>query len=228
MNYTDYIVSETDLAKIPAIECVYPLTAGLSGKILNKAVRIGIEKMPILPEWQDPAMTKRERWPDFQTALKTLHNPENEEDLQKTRLAKQRLAYDEMLANQLALSLVRQNMRRVAGRSIHGDGKIRKAVRDALPFSLTKAQIKVLKEINADMDSELRMLRLVQGDVGSGKTMVALFYNCMRLDIADNNMKAELCASILGNEFSEIGTGTNRIAFLHNGVVVKVALDRRG
>ena len=60
------------------------------------------------------------------------------------------------------------------------------------------------------------------------KTMIALFHNCMRLDIADNNVKAELCASILGNEFSEIGTGTNRIAFLHNGVVVKVALDRRG
>ena len=199
MTHPDYIVPETDLAKIPAIECVYPLTAGLSGKILNKAVRIGIEKMPILPEWQDPTMVKRERWPDFQTALKTLHCPENEEDLQKTRLAKQRLAYDEMLANQLALSLVRQNMRRIAGRSIHGDGKIRKAVLNALSFSLTNSQIKVLKEINADMDSELRMLRLVQGDVGSGKTMVALF---AMLNAVEAGSQAALMAptDILANQ----------------------------
>lgn len=175
------------------------LTAGLSGKILNKAVRIGIEKMPDLPDWQDPAMTKREGWPDFQSALKIIHCPQNEDDLKKIKAAKQRLAYDELLANQLALALVRRNMRRVAGRAIHGDGKIRKAVLDALPFSLTSAQIRVLKEINADMDSPLRMLRLVQGDVGSGKTMVALF---AMLNAVEAGAQAALMAptDILANQ----------------------------
>lgn len=199
MTHPDYIVSETELNKIPEIECIYPLTAGLSGKILNKAVRIGIEKMPVLPDWQDPAMTKREGWPDFQSALKIIHCPQNEDDLQKIKAAKQRLAYDELLANQLALALVRRNMRRVAGRSIHGDGKIRKAVLDALPFSLTGAQVRVLKEINADMDSPLRMLRLVQGDVGSGKTMVALF---AMLNAVETGAQAALMAptDILANQ----------------------------
>ena len=199
MLHPDYIVSETELDKIPEIECVYPLTAGLSGKILNKAVRIGIEKMPDLPDWQDPAMTKREGWPDFQSALKIIHCPQNEDDLKKIKAAKQRLAYDELLANQLALALVRRNMRRVAGRAIHGDGKIRKAVLDALPFSLTSAQIRVLKEINADMDSPLRMLRLVQGDVGSGKTMVALF---AMLNAVEAGAQAALMAptDILANQ----------------------------
>lgn len=199
MTHPDYIVSETELDKIPEIECVYPLTAGLSGKVLNKAVRIGIEKMPVLPEWQDPAMTKREGWTDFLTALKTLHCPKDEGDLEKTKPAKQRLAYDELLANQLALALVRHKMRRVSGRSTHGNGEIRKAILKALPFSLTSAQIRVLKEINADMDSPLRMLRLVQGDVGSGKTIVALF---AMLNAVEAGAQAALMAptDILANQ----------------------------
>ncbi len=199
MPHPDYIVSETEFGKIPQIECVYPLTAGLSGKILNKAVRTAIEKMPVLPDWQDPAMTEREGWTDFQTALKTVHFPQTDADLQNCRSAKQRLAYDELLANQLALALVRRSLRRVAGRSIHGNGKIRKAVLDALPFSLTGAQIRVLKEINADMDSPLRMLRLVQGDVGSGKTMVALF---SMLNAVETGAQAALMAptDILANQ----------------------------
>ena len=175
MTHPDYIVPESEVYKIPAIECVYPLTAGLSGKLLNKAIRAGIEKTPLLPEWQDPAMTKREGWQDFKTALKIIHCPENEKDLKETPLAKQRLAYDELLANQLALALVRNNMRRLGGRRICGNGQIRQSVLKMLPFALTNAQIRVLKEINKDMDSPLRMLRLVQGDVGSGKTLVALF-----------------------------------------------------
>ena len=199
MTHPDYIVSETELDKIPEIECVYPLTAGLSGKVLNKAVRIGIEKMPVLPEWQDPAMTKREGWTDFLTALKTLHCPKDERDLEKTKPAKQRLAYDELLANQLALALVRHKMRRVSGRSTHGNGEIRKAILKALQFSLTSAQIRVLKEINADMDSPLRMLRLVQGDVGSGKTIVALF---AMLNAVEAGAQAALMAptDILANQ----------------------------
>lgn len=175
MTHPDYIVPVTEADKIPAIECIYPLTAGLSGKILNKSVRIALERIPDLPEWLDPAMVKREGWPGFKEALRTVHIPENEGDLQKTAKAKERLAYDELLANQLALALVRKSMRRLPGRSLKGSGEIRKVVLDALPFSLTNAQKRVIKEINDDMASSSRMLRLVQGDVGSGKTIVALF-----------------------------------------------------
>ena len=199
MTHPDYIVPETELENIPKIECIYPLTAGLSGKVLNKAIRTTLGKLPFLPEWQDPAMTKREKWPDFQTALKALHAPENESDLQQTTASKQRLAYDELLANQLALALVRKKMRKKAGRSINGSGKIRKVILDTLPFSLTQSQINVIKEINADMESSMRMLRLVQGDVGSGKTMVALF---AMLNAVETGAQAALMAptDILANQ----------------------------
>lgn len=199
MTHPDHIVSETELGNIPKIECVYPLTAGLSGKVLNKAIRATLEKLPILPDWQDPAMTKRENWPDFQTALKILHAPENDSDLQQTALSKQRLAYDELLANQLALALVRKKMRKSAGRKINGCGEIRKAILDALPFSLTSAQNKVIKEINADMGDATRMLRLVQGDVGSGKTIVALM---AMLNAVETGAQAALMAptDILANQ----------------------------
>lgn len=145
MTHPDYIVSVTNFDKIPKIECVYPLTAGLSGKILNKAIRTEIEKIPDLPEWQDPEMIKREGWPSFNQALRFVHIPENESDLSKISLSKTRLAYDELLANQLALALVRKNMRRLAGRSIVGNSTIRKQILNGLGFSLTRAQIRVLK-----------------------------------------------------------------------------------
>lgn len=175
MTHPDYIVPLSDADKIPAIECVYPLTAGLSGKILNKSMRIALERVPDLPEWLDPAMAEREGWDAYKPSLKIVHMPEDETDLKRTIPAKKRLAYDELLANQVALAIVRKNMRKLPGRSIHGDGRLRRAILKSLPFELTGAQKRVIQEINADMDASSRMLRLVQGDVGSGKTIVALF-----------------------------------------------------
>lgn len=175
MLHPDYIVPVTESEKIPAIECVYPLTAGISGKTLNKAVRTALEKAPALPEWQDAEMMRRENRESFSASMKTLHMPENESDLAKSGTARARLAYDELLANQLALCLVRRNMRRLPGRSVKAAGNLRNAVLKSLPFSLTSAQRRVISEIDEDMAAPSRMLRLVQGDVGSGKTIVALF-----------------------------------------------------
>ena len=199
MLHPDYIVPAAEFDKIPKIENIYPLTAGLSGKVLNKAVRTALERLPFLPEWQDPAMTKREGWESFSDALRTVHIPQNEDDLKKIGTAKERLAYDELLANQLALAIVRKSMRKASGRSIKGNGKIRKAVLDSLQFSLTNAQNRVLQEINADMEAPLRMLRLVQGDVGSGKTVVALF---AMLNAVEAGCQAALMAptDILANQ----------------------------
>lgn len=174
MAHPDYIVPPERRGDLPMLEPVYPLTAGLSGKVLLKATRQAVERVPDVVEWQDAAWLKSRGWPDFKTALARLHKPDDAQDVSNGAPPWQRLAYDELLAGQLALGLVRQNIRAQRGRSISGDGSIRDRIVTALPFKLTNSQIAALKEISADLAADHRMLRLLQGDVGSGKTVVAL------------------------------------------------------
>jgi len=174
MSHPDYIVPPEARADLPMLEPVYPLTAGLSGKVLLKAVRGALEVVPELPEWQEPAWLKGRGWPDLKGALTRLHHPIEPEDVSAGSAPWQRLAYDELLAGQLALALVRQSFKKQAGRSVVGDGHIRARIADALPFALTNSQRQALKEIEQDISAPFRMLRLLQGDVGSGKTVVAL------------------------------------------------------
>ncbi|MGE3626599.1 MAG: ATP-dependent DNA helicase RecG, partial [Hyphomicrobiales bacterium] len=174
MAHPDHVVAPAELASLPLIEPVYPLTAGLSGKVLLKATAQALERVPALPEWQDPAWLARRKWPDFATALRAVHRPASTANLDAGDPARQRLAFDELLANQLALALVRRRMKKAAGRSLRGDGRYREAISAALPYTLTNAQQQALEEIEADMAAPERMLRLLQGDVGSGKTAVAL------------------------------------------------------
>jgi ATP-dependent DNA helicase RecG len=173
MAHPDYVLPPGREAEMPAFEPVYALTAGLSAKAMAKAVRGALAKVPDLPEWIDPAYRKIQGWPPFAAALKTAHAPTTEADLRPDTPARARLAFDEMLANQLALMLVRQHMRAVHGRALKGDGRLKAKALAALPFALTPGQTAALNEIEADMASETRMLRLLQGDVGSGKTVVA-------------------------------------------------------
>ena len=130
--------------------------------------------MPTLPEWQEAAWLKERGWPDIKTALSRLHRPQEAPDVSAGSPPWQRLAYDELLAGQLALALVRQSFKQQPGRSVVGDGRIRARIADALPFALTNSQRQALKEIAQDISAPFRMLRLLQGDVGSGKTVVAL------------------------------------------------------
>jgi ATP-dependent DNA helicase RecG len=174
MTHPDYIVAPEARADLPLLEPVYPLTAGLSGKVLMKAARQALERVPELPEWQDPAWLAQRGWPDARTALLRLHRPEEAQDVSPASPPWQRLAYDELLAGQLALALVRQSLKSQAGRRVAGDGSVRGRISDALPYSLTNSQRQALKEIAEDMGAPHRMLRLLQGDVGSGKTVVAL------------------------------------------------------
>ena len=174
MAHPDYIAKPEEAAEIAGVEAVYPLTAGLMLKTLRKAVRGALERLPELPEWQDAAWLARQRWPSFREALESVHAPQSETDLLPLTPARQRLAFDELLANQLALALIRAHQKRQSGRVIRGDGRLRALAEGALPFALTNAQRMSLAEISADMDSDKRMLRLLQGDVGSGKTVVAL------------------------------------------------------
>ncbi len=174
MAHPDHVGTPAERDKLQAVEPVYPLTQGLSLKVLSKAIGAALPLAPDLPEWLDPAFRKKHSWPAWRESLETLHSPETEDDLSPETPARCRLAYDELLANQLALALVRAHMRRQRGRSTTGTGVLRNKVLAALPWRLTNSQSRALDEITADMASDARMHRLLQGDVGSGKTVVAL------------------------------------------------------
>ena len=174
MAHPDYVVAPQEAAGFPLHEPVYGLTEGLTARPMAKAVRGALEKLPVLPEWQDPAFVKQRKWDDFGAALEIAHGPAHDSDLEPSTPARQRLAYDELLANQLALLLIRANLRGGKGRTISGTGKLKALAVAALPFALTDPQLAALAEIEQDMKSDKRMLRLLQGDVGSGKTVVAL------------------------------------------------------
>jgi len=172
MAHPDHVVAPGE--SFPLHEPVYALTEGLASRVMTKAVRGALEKVPVVPEWQDPAFLKQRKWDTFGAALEAAHNPVHDTDLEPTTAARQRLAYDELLANQLALLLIRANLRGEKGRVVSSAGKLKALAMAALPFALTDPQLEVLGEIEKDMASEKRMLRLLQGDVGSGKTIVAL------------------------------------------------------
>ncbi|ASP32903.1 ATP-dependent DNA helicase RecG [Labrenzia sp. VG12] len=174
MVHPDYSLKPEEAAEMPAIEPVYPLTGGLAAKTLQKAVRAAVERLPNLPEWLDDAYLRQNSWPDFAEALTTLHAPKEQQDIDPASPFMQRLAYDELLASQLALAMVRAHMRTLGGVARQPKGDLQRAVIGALPFQLTGSQSKAIEEINEDLAKPVRMLRLLQGDVGAGKTVVAL------------------------------------------------------
>jgi ATP-dependent DNA helicase RecG len=174
MVHPDRVVSEAELDKLPPVEPVYPLTEGLTLNQVRKAVEAALVKIPALPEWQDEAWRARGHFPAFADALKTLHRPSEPVQLQPEGPAWSRLAYDEFLAGQLALALLRAHQRRLPGRGSSSEGNLRARIVKALPYSLTPSQRQAVAEIVTDLARPHRMVRLLQGDVGSGKTVVAL------------------------------------------------------
>ncbi len=174
MVHPDYIASLEDAANLPMVEPVYPLTAGLSPKTLARAVKEALTRVPTMPEWVDAPLLARERFTSFQQSLNTLHLPEDPSDIALESISRRRLAYDEFLAGQLALALVRAKTRRLSGRPLEGTGRIVAEIMRHLPYRLTKGQDQAVREIITDLKSPERMLRLLQGDVGSGKTVVGL------------------------------------------------------
>ena len=171
--HPDYIVANE--SEMPLIETVYPLTAGISLKMMGKSVDAALSMLKPLPEWLDAEFKKRQGFPDWYDAVKLVHHPNTMADIDSANPARRRLAYDELLSEQLALALLRAKKKKLAGYEIKGDGKIRRKVFAGLPFKLTDAQVRVLKEIETDMARSSPMYRLIQGDVGSGKTIIAFF-----------------------------------------------------
>lgn len=183
MTHPDFIVPPEKRSELPMLEPVYGLTAGLSGKVLFKATMQALQRVPDLTEWQEPNWLRERRWPTFKSAVTALHRPQDTGDVATGSDPWQRLAYDELLAGQIALTIVRAKLKAQKGREISGDGSIREKIRNALPFALTNSQTTALAEIHADMAGPHRMLRLLQGDVGSGKTVVALMAMANAIEI---------------------------------------------
>ncbi len=174
MVHPDHMVPADKAEDLPLVEPVYPLTAGLSPRVLRRILAQALARLPILPEWQDAELMRRQSFPDFSRALKRLHEPADALDVSLDNPARRRLAYDELLAGQLSLALVRARVRRLSGRPLIGDGRHVAAIRAALPYSLTRSQEEAVAEIDSDLARPDRMLRLLQGDVGAGKTVLAL------------------------------------------------------
>jgi ATP-dependent DNA helicase RecG len=172
--HPDLVLRPDELDRLKPIEPVYPLTAGLAPRVVQRAVAAALDRAPDLPEWIDPALGERRLWPPWAAAVRRVHSPTSEADLSPTEPARERLAYDEVFASQLAVALVRARRHRQKGRAIVGSGALTGPVEAGLGFALTGAQRLAIAEIAADMAQPRRMMRLLQGDVGSGKTVVAL------------------------------------------------------
>lgn len=173
MPHPDYILPESELYRVQRLEPVYRLTQGLALRGLIKIMGEALKVVPNLPEWIDEGFLSQNKWKSWRDSLNILHNPEDIEDIDKKSPYYMRLAYDELLANQLALAIVRERFRDKSGNVTKGDGRLREKLLNSLPFKLTDGQRQVLTDIYSDMASKARMLRLLQGDVGSGKTVVA-------------------------------------------------------
>jgi ATP-dependent DNA helicase RecG len=173
MLHPDHVVDPSRGEAPPNVEPIYPLTAGLPGRTLARAIQTALETAPETPEWLEPTTVTANKWPSFREALDLMHRPESPEDVSPKTLHRTRLAYDELFARQCALRLRRAHRRESQGRAITGDGRLTKKLLAALPYAPTNAQKRSIAEIFQDMAEPAPMLRLLQGDVGSGKTLVA-------------------------------------------------------
>lgn len=192
MAHPDHIVVPEHSASMPLLEPVYPLTAGLTPKILRRTIADALKRIPDLPEWIPAPIMAEHNWPNFADAMRAVHAPQSETDLLPTSPARARLAFDELLANQLALSMVRRQASDTApGRCFAPQGQLLAALQAGLPFAMTAAQHAAIGEITADQAAPKRMLRMLQGDVGSGKTLVAL---AAMLTVAETGAQAALLA----------------------------------
>jgi ATP-dependent DNA helicase RecG len=173
MLHPDYVVDPAKGDAPPPVEPIYPLTQGLPGRTLQRTIQAALDTVPETPEWLEGTTVKAHDWPDFRTALEHIHRPAAPEDVAAEGPFRTRLAYDELFARQCALRLRRVYRRKSAGRAVIGDGRLADKLLESLAYKPTGAQSRASAEIYADMGEPAPMLRLLQGDVGSGKTLVA-------------------------------------------------------
>ena len=173
MVHPDHIVAPENAGELPEFEPVYHLAQGVTQKTTYKAVQSALTCAPVLAEWADPSQVAQQSWPDWYTAIQAAHHPSSAGDVAPFAPSRERLAYDELLAHQLTLAIARQRERQSRGLASIGTGELQSRVQESLSYRPTGAQIRAIEEISADMASDSRMNRLLQGDVGAGKTLVA-------------------------------------------------------
>ncbi len=205
MIHPDYLLPPERAAEIPELEPIYPLTAGLTSRIVLRLALEALGRAPALPEWQDAAWIARQRWPSWREAVAQLHAPAAEADLGLDAPHRRRLAFDELLAHQLALGRRKRGRRGQSAPSI-APSEVAERVRAALPFALTAAQERVLGEVRADLAEGRKMTRLIQGDVGAGKTVIAML---AMADVAAGGRQSALMAptEILARQHFETLSG---------------------
>ncbi len=191
MSHPDFVLPEDRLKDILCLEAVYPLTAGITNKMMSKLAKDALNRLPKFSEWQSKENFYDLEYISFNDAIKKVHSPKTIDDLSPNSIIRRRLAYDEILSNQLALAFIRKKVNEQKGRSFIGTGILYQKIISSLPFSLTNAQKRVLSEISDDQEKPYKMLRLLQGDVGSGKTIVAFL---SMLKVIENNAQTALMA----------------------------------
>jgi ATP-dependent DNA helicase RecG len=174
ITHPDHIGSPAELPYWVGVKPIYPLTAGTNQYSVTHVIKDSLKIMPHLPEWLDPDFIKQKKWPSWNEALRSAHHPQAYFDVTAEHPSRQRLAYDEILAHQLSLHLTKRQNLKLASLPLLGDGRLRKKLTGNLPFTLTSSQFEAIAEISSDLNKPSQMLRLLQGDVGSGKTLVAI------------------------------------------------------
>lgn len=171
MSHPDYI----NVANIPEFETIYPLTAGLTNRYLRQSIHDVLENLPDLPEWLDDNFLFQHQWKSWKESILALHNAKSDAEIAENSPYVERLAFDEILANQIALGLMREKIKHKSNKKVleNKGNNLKDSFLKKLPFTLTGDQQKVIGEIEDDVYSSKRMLRLLQGDVGSGKTVVS-------------------------------------------------------
>ncbi len=173
ITHPDFVFKQDMLNRIPQIEIIYPLTYGLTLKPLRKTISESLQNIPNLEEWIDSDLIKKMSWLSFNKALRNMHHPKRLEDLEASNKDIQRLAFDELLASNLANIIAKRNSSHQTGLKNNAKGELVKKIISNLSFTLTSGQEKAIDEVFLDMRSDKKMLRLLQGDVGSGKTIIA-------------------------------------------------------
>ncbi|WP_336279350.1 ATP-dependent DNA helicase RecG [Bartonella sp. CB175] len=191
MVHPDHIVPSEKSNQMPLIEPIYPSTAGLSTKTLRRTIQNALEYIPLLPEWIEESVKKQHNFSSFPVALRRIHDPIDPDDIALESAARRRLAYDELLSCQLALGLMRLKTKSLTGISRPSTGTYTQKLLKVLPFQLTNGQTKAIQDIANDLAAPEPMLRLLQGDVGAGKTVVALMAIAQ---IAENSGQSALMA----------------------------------
>ena len=230
--HPDHMLPQAGFDKLPIVEPVYPLTAGLSAKVLMKAIQAALPQVPELPEWQEEEWLKKQGWSDWRSATQAAHRPENMAALEPTHLVRARLAYDELLAHQLVLALVRRDRKKQQGRAYQSGDELQARLRSLLPFPLTGSQESAISDIAEDMAAPMRMLRLLQGDVGSGKTVVAVMAMLQAVAngaqaalMAPTEILARQHAETLGPWLDELGIRWQVMTARNKGKLRKESLD---